>query len=434
MAPLAFDQGNSKSTVEAALPMEGIPREEGVDLNLRLNQLEGEIAVLTDILQGMGASHSLSETLEIALQRVLAVVGTNVGWICLIGEDGSCWSFVGRQGLCWPKDEDGANLCLQGCVCHRVQKTVKPVFVDRLHADCPLLKLDMSLGRPILGHISIPLTAHGVIVGQLNIAYDRKEVIQRNDIDLLNALSSPLGVMIENARLWEEVRRKDSMRAELLKKVVVAQEDERRNIARELHDELGQMLTSLLIGLKVMDRMNSCVEAHALSANLKVTVTQMLESIHNLAFELRPTILDDLGLVPALANYTRECKHRFGIEADFVAIGLDDRRLPAEIETTLYRIVQESLTNVARHAETQKASVLLEVREDMLVVVIEDDGVGFNLSEISGKDDERDRLGLYSMQERARLIGGSVTIESNPGDGTTVFVEVPLSEPGKVKE
>jgi signal transduction histidine kinase len=157
----------------------------------------------------------------------------------------------------------------------------------------------------------------------------------------------------------------------------------------------------------------------------------MLESIHDLALELRPPILDDLGLVPALAQYTRGCPEHIGLEVDFEVVGEASRRLPREMETTLYRIVQESLTNVARHAQAKKASVLLRVSECSVAAIIEDNGVGFDLNNVRAGQARQNRLGLYGMQERVALVGGSITFETAPGQGTNIYAEVPFQAPGE---
>lgn len=242
--------------------------------------------------------------------------------------------------------------------------------------------------------------------------------------DEIGELASAFNEMTADlARAERERVERDQLRSQLLEKVIAAQEEERKRIARELHDETGQALTSLMVRLK---RMNQECPVPALQPQmdeLRELIAATLDGIHNLSLELRPKVLDDLGLEAALQRYVQDWRARFGIEVDLLVLGLDgvDGRLPAPAETALYRIIQESLTNVARHAQAQTASVLLERRDHRVRAIIEDDGVGFNLAEAVGGE----RLGLYGMQERAELLGGTLTIESAPGQGTSVFVEVP---------
>jgi len=398
---------------------------EAVALLLRRNR---ELEVLNTISQAISNSRSLNQTLEIALSNVLSIMESDTGWICLLATDGTCSAFVGQQGLCWQKDAEGYNICLRDCVCKHVQQTQEVVFIDHLHPTCPLLMVKSPDGSAITAHASIPLTFKSRVVGQLNIASHDGNCLNRVGLSLLSAIGPQLGVAIENARLWEDIQQKELMQEALIKKVVSAQEDERQRLARELHDEIGQMLTSLLIGLKVLDGSEAPPEIHALNADMKNTVSQILDSIRDLALELRPYILDDRGLVPALSNYARRCQTRFGIEVDFVTSGMDGIRLPRETELSIYRIVQESLVNVVRHAQTERASVLLERRDHSIVAIVEDTGQGFDLNEIMSYPDERHRLGLFGLKERAALVGGRLTIESTPGSGTTIFVEVPIPE------
>ena len=455
-------------------------REETEAYNRRLLRRNRELSALNAVAQAVSGSLSLSQALERALEQVLDAVDSDAGWICLLREDGTCRAFAVMRGLCQPRVGEEPGLCLRHCACRQALETGRPVLIHPLslfsasldvdcqaqalaaglgspagadvrlgspagadvrlgspagadvkcglRADCPLLSTEMERGRPLVGHVAVPLLVKARAVGLLNVACHRGSCFQPDDLNLLSAVGRQLGVAIENTRLWEEVRRKEALRGELLRKVITAQEEERRRIARELHDETGQVLTSLLVGLKVVEEAQNLSEARHLAGNLKNVVSQTLEAVRNLALELRPSMLDDLGLVPALARYVQSCPERFGFEADFAAIGLDGQRLPSEIETTLYRIVQEALTNAARHAQARRVSVLLERRGDSVVAIVEDDGKGFDVAGVLASEDERRRLGLYGMEERASLVGGQLTVESAAGAGTTVFVEVPLSE------
>lgn len=156
---------------------------------------------------------------------------------------------------------------------------------------------------------------------------------------------------------------------------------------------------------------------------MRQVVAETLDEVHHLARELRPSVLDDLGLVPALERYVREYGETYGIEADFHNMGFDGQRVSAAAEVTLYRIIQEALTNVAKYAKAQTVSVLLDWREDWVSAIVEDDGRGFDPGKVPTSPSHG--LGLFGMQERAALLGGSLRIESQLGYGTTVFIKVP---------
>jgi signal transduction histidine kinase len=210
-----------------------------------------------------------------------------------------------------------------------------------------------------------------------------------------------------------------------LEKVITAQEKERKRISRELHDETSQALTSLMVGLKVLAGAASLQEVQEKASQLRAVAAQTLDSVHRLALELRPSVLDDLGLMAAIQRHVKDWGENVGMSVDFQVTGLD-RRLAPQVETTVYRVVQEALTNVARHAEAQNVSVLLEYRGDSVVCIVEDDGRGFDVRRVLEAKDMR-RLGLYGMQERISLAGGKLAVESTVSVGTTVFVEIPLA-------
>jgi signal transduction histidine kinase len=233
-----------------------------------------------------------------------------------------------------------------------------------------------------------------------------------------------------NASLRAEIRTREAAeadRTELLRRLGTAQEDERRRIARDFHDQLGQLLTALGLGLKALEKASpepSPAGPHLL--RLRELTDVIGREVHHLALELRPTALDDLGLQTALANYAEVWSARSGVEIDFQAAGLDTSRLPEAAETALYRIVQEALTNVLRHAGARRASLVLQRFPGQAVVVVEDDGVGFDAESVTAPGGDRGRLGLLGMRERVALVGGTLTIESAVGRGTTVIARVPV--------
>ncbi|OFX13405.1 MAG: hypothetical protein A2Z18_01390 [Armatimonadetes bacterium RBG_16_58_9] len=201
----------------------------------------------------------------------------------------------------------------------------------------------------------------------------------------------------------------------------MAQEEERRRIARELHDETSQSLAAVNVAIgAIADWKGSKRRAE----DLRAIISQALERVKNLAFDLRPGLPDDLGLVTAVDRYVEDFPKRHGLPVSFQSIGLDWQRLPPEVETAVYRIVQEALVNSAKHARANHASVIMEMNHALLRVLVEDDGQGFDM----GSGGAGRTLGLFGMQERAALVGGTLKIDSSPGEGTTVVLDVPLRE------
>lgn len=245
--------------------------------------------------------------------------------------------------------------------------------------------------------------------------------------DEIGRLGSSFARMAERLEHFrDELRRRDEVRSRLLEQVMTAQEEERRRIARELHDETGQSLTTLTVGLATIADAPDIAVARERATQLRGLAARTLEEVHNLSRGLRPSVLDDLGLLPALERHLKEYGASRGIVVDLHTAGFDHQRLPGPLEIAVYRIVQEALTNVARHAAAGAVSVILEHRGRSVHIIVEDDGRGFDVEEVLRSGDADRTLGLHGMRERAALVGGSLTVESAPGRGTTIFAEIPL--------
>jgi signal transduction histidine kinase len=275
--------------------------------------------------------------------------------------------------------------------------------------------LTWILTRPIL---SLARAAEAVAQGDLD------QRIARWADDEIGDLAEAFNAMTESlARAARERTERDQLRAQYVSGVIAAQEEERKRIARELHDGTGQLLTSLLLGLRALEDAPDQAEVGQRIEDLRKMVGHTLQEVRNLALQLRPSALDDLGLPAALEHYVADCCRHYGLKIELTTHGLEAFRLSPEVETALYRMVQEALTNVARHAQAQTASVILERRGGEMIMIVEDNGRGFDPAAVS--QDEH-RLGLYGIRERAELLGGKLTIESGPGQGTSLFVTLPM--------
>ena len=233
----------------------------------------------------------------------------------------------------------------------------------------------------------------------------------------------------------EPRKRAEAERLELLRRLGEAQENEQRRIARELHDQVGQTVTGLSLGLKSLERLLAGGEADEAGRQvqwLQALAGEIGRDIHRAAVDLRPTALDDLGLREALATLLRGWSRRHDIRADLEFLG-EAARVPAAVETAVYRIVQEALTNVLKHARAATVSVSVEHRADVMRVIIEDDGVGFDVEEAArvptNDAPAKPRLGLSGIRERLSLLGGTLTLEASPDVGTTLFVNFPVPQP-----
>jgi two-component system CheB/CheR fusion protein len=281
----------------------------------------------------------------------------------------------------------------------------------------------------------LTLLRDGVLTGYAKIARDltkskhaeedlrrAHEQLEQNILERTQDLArANEALRIENA----ERRKVERARLQLLRKLVRTQEDERRRIAREIHDHLGQQSTALRLSIESLKQL--CAQYKELCAPVEQAqdiAARLDAEVDFLAWELRPASLDDLGLAAALANFVKEWSAHFSIQADYHCTGMDQERPSPETETSLYRIAQEALNNSYKHAQASRVDVLLERRDSHVVLIVEDDGVGFH------PDDEMETqngLGLLGMRERAALIGGTLEIESSPNQGTTIFARVPVS-------
>ncbi|MBS1251594.1 MAG: Oxygen sensor histidine kinase NreB [Anaerolineales bacterium] len=397
--------------------------------NQELLRRNRELAVLNAVAEAASGPLALKPLLERALERVLELLNLEAGWVMLTngsGDEGA--QLVGAVGMPRQVARHETKAGFPSCPCGEVLDTAQPLVIHPLRDICPISTIRLKDDRPVTCHAAIPLIAKSRVLGVFNIMASDPSQFSPDDLRLLNAIGAQLGVAIENARLWEELKQKEALRGQLLDKVIHAQEEERQRIARELHDETSQALTSFMVGLKVLEKADSTTEVHQRATELRQIVADALEDVRGLALELRPSTLDDKGLIPTLQRYTRDYGQKFAITVDCHTLGFDGVRLLPRVETAVYRIIQEALTNVAKHANADTVSVLLEKRTGRLLVIVEDDGCGFDVDHQLRSGTQGQRLGLYGMRERANLIGGDLTIESRPGAGTTMFVEVGLDE------
>ncbi len=372
-----------------------------------LNQLES----LTEIGNALAAETELSPLLELIATRLGELIDAELVVIALPAARGD----LRIEAAAGPNAEDliGAVLSRSGSKSGRVLDRRRSERVDSTLED---LEVDQEIARRmgLRSGLFVPMIAGeraiGVIAAHNRIGADPR--FTDDELRLAETFAARAAVAVDLA---------DRVARDALRRVVEGQELERRRLARELHDETGQALTSILLGLKRVEEAKSREEARDVAVGLREQIVQTLQSVRRLAVELRPQALDDFGLAPALERLGEAFAEGSGITVD-VQANLDSGRLPAEVETALYRIVQEALTNVAKHAGASRVSVVVTRREGVVMAVVEDDGQGFGAGGGEGGG-----LGLVGMKERVGLLGGRLAIESTEGAGTTIVAEVPLA-------
>jgi PAS domain S-box-containing protein len=278
--------------------------------------------------------------------------------------------------------------------------------------------------RPGMEHalswLGIPLSVGNKVIGVCGLDSNQPRFFTEEHVHLGEMLVGHAAAAVHNAWLFEEVLAGRERLQYLTRRLVEVQENERAYIARELHDEAGQLLSSLKLGMRFVKQDADCTEG--LTEKIRALgqiIDAVLDSLHRLAMDLRPAALDHLGLVAALGQHMQS----FGaddLQVHFRAVGFDELRLPTFVETAIYRTVQEALVNVTRHARASHLGVFLERRSGRIRVFVEDDGVGFDPGTVDGA-----HLGLLGMQERAEMLGGTLTVDSTIGSGTTIIMEIP---------
>jgi len=271
--------------------------------------------------------------------------------------------------------------------------------------------------------IHLPLIAGKNTIGVLSIGSEEAEKFSADNLEIANEVASQLSIAIQHAHLFEQVQDAQKRLQALSVSLVKAQETERRRIARELHDEIGQAITALKISLQNLQTVADVTDFKS-QLEESIQITQLtLQQVRTLSLELRPSMLDDLGLVAALRWYLDRVSSRAGVPINFSVDSGLQKRLPAELETVCFRLVQEAVTNILRHARAAEIWVELRVEEESLYLSIQDDGIGFVVKEALEKSVNGASMGLLGMLERVHLVKGRLEFISNPGEGSCVSAQ-----------
>ncbi len=269
--------------------------------------------------------------------------------------------------------------------------------------------------------MGVPIVSGDKVIGLCGMDKTIPDFFTHEHLQLAEAIIGQAGVAIQNAWLFEQLRAGRERLQSLSRRLVEVQEEERSYIARELHDEAGQSLTSIKVGLQLLEREANNPEAiHTGIRKLQKMIDEVSEDLHRLAVDLRPATLDHLGLEVALRHYVQNFSEKYNITAQFEVVNWD-QPMGDDVDAAIFRIVQEALTNIIRHAQATRVDVILDQLDGRAIIVVEDNGIGFEPNKIT----DQDCIGICGMRDRAELLGGMLTIESSAGGGTALFVEVP---------
>ena len=390
-------------------------------LRKRASELDALQATVLDIT----AQRDLETLLKTIVRRAARLLGTPGGRLYVADPERREVYLRVSHGA---SDASPAAGCAHGeGAASIVAETGQPLIVS--HRQVQLHDTDSGDPTPVAGAVlCAPMLWESHVKGVLQVVDDAEDAaFGPDDVELLTLFANHAAIAMENARLSGELEGEREQLETLSRRLVDAQETERRRIAHELHDEIGQALTAVKLSVQTAQGLPTDRPDDALSGAIEA-VEGALKQVRNLSLDLRPSLLDDLGLIPALRWFLDRQAQRASFAVLFDGVPLE-RRLPGDLEVICFRIVQEALTNVTRHARAQAVMVSVRAIDDAIQLTIGDDGVGFDVAEAMDLASRGKSIGLLGMRERAALAGGELTIESAPGKGTTIQARLPLSAP-----
>ena len=393
-------------------------------VRMRTLQLEG----VRVVSEAVGTSLELDHVIEAALEHSLEVTELDMGSVSLLDEGTGELLLVAERNIAEPLGRAATQILIPDGVVGQVLAGGRPRIIPHVTLQPQLRSGEApeASDHRTAAVVAAPLEWEGRAIGVLSFGALDGRTPDEDDLALVTALARPIAAAVANARLYGALRQLEEQRRELLARLVRAEEEERRRIAADIHDDPIQVITALGMRLDLLRRSFSDPEHLALVENARETVNAAVARLRSMLFQLHPPALDREGLAPPLRALLDQLQEEAGLQVRFEARGAAEP--PPEARAVLYRIVQEALANVRKHARASSVNVLLEERERGFSVRVEDDGEGFATGETGPLPGH---LGLSGMRERAELAGGWSRVNSSPGAGTTVEAWVP-AEPARV--
>lgn len=403
------------------------PRRETRDIT---KDTSDDLTILSRVSAAISSLGDLEAILRIGLDNVLDIMDGAAGGIMLLDEQTEVLSYRIYRGLSDTYAQE-MHLRLGEGIAGKVAQSGRPILVEDISLEPSAARPDLINMEGLKAFLSIPLQAKGDVLGVLNIASRMPHHFTKRDTQLLYSIGDLLGIAIEHTKLQEQLRRGRERYRQLARQVIMVGEEERRRIARELHDETSQTLTGLALNLQVLIETaeTAGIQDPEFKARLRKTqslAVQIGTEVGRLMADLRPSALDTLGLIPAIRQYAETNLASLGIAVSFEFEEVE-RFLPPEMEVGLFRWAQGAIGNIVQHSQARHVTISLKYEGDELVLCISDDGVGFDVSQITGIEKGGRGAGLFSMKERMKLLGGNCSVQSQPGDGTTATARVSIA-------
>lgn len=419
---------------ETAMPPADEPES---DLHSRVRESESgsnranNLLVLSRVSAAISGLTDLDAILRISLDNLLDIMSGTIGGILLFEEQSQTLYYRVHQGL-GKEYVEGVRLRLGEGIIGSVAQSGKAILLEDISTDPRLAYPTLVNAEGLKAFVAVPLRTKDKILGVINIASHETRRFTKEDLYFLGSVGDQLGVAIEQASLYERLRKARERLRKLARQNLVAEEEERRRIARELHDETSQSLSGIALQLEAL------LEMYAMSGNQDARFVAGLKKVQSLTVQvhnevsrvisnLHPALLDTLGLVAAVRQHAENRLQPLNIKVSIETKGAE-RQLPPDIEAALFRVVQGAIGNIVQHSKAKNASIMLVYQPDEFSLSISDDGQGFDVSKITDVEQSGRGRGLFSMKERIGFLGGTSGVESKIGLGTSLWARIPIGQ------
>ena len=392
---------------------------------------DGNLMTLSRVSAATSSLTDLEGILRVGLNSVLGIINGGVGGIMLVDEETKTLSYRVYHGL---SDKYAAEMRLRlgEGIAGKVAQSGKTTLLEDISLEPEAAHPDLISTEGLKAFVSVPLRAREQVFGVMNVASQMPHRFTKEDLYFLGSVGDQLGTAIEQARLYEGLRKARERLRKLARQNLVAEEEERRRIARELHDETSQTLSGIALQLEAL------IELAAMSGNQDAKFVAGLKKVQSLTVQvhnevsrvisnLHPALLDTLGLIAAIRQHAENSLQPVNIKASIEIKGAE-RRFPPDVEAALFRVVQGAIGNVVQHSKAKNVSIVLVYQPDEFSLSISDDGQGFDVSKITDVEESGRGRGLFSMRERIGSLGGTSGVESKIGVGTTAWAKIPIDE------
>jgi len=406
------------------------------DLNLsdqgsRTEKHYHDLVALSRVSAAISGLQDLDSILGIGLDNVLSIMNGTVGGIMLLDELTQALSYRVYHGLS-DKYAEEMRLKLGEGIAGKVAQSGRSVLLEDISSEPDAARIDLISSEGLRAFISVPLRAKDNVLGVMNVASYVPHRFTKEDVHLLHSIGDQLGTAIEQATLNERLRKARERLRKLARQNLVAEEEERRRIARELHDETSQSLSGIALQLQALIEMSAKSgnqDAQFIAGLKKVQslTVQVHKEVSRVISNLHPTVLDTLGLVAAVRQHAKNSLQPLNINVTVEVKGTE-MRFPPDVETALFRVVQGTIGNIVKHSKAKNASIMLVYQPDEFSLSIRDDGQGFDVSKLTDVEESGRGRGLFSMRERIGFLGGTSGVESKIGAGTTVWAKIPIGQ------